>query len=135
AQEAARAGRRVAAHAHGAEGMKNAIRAGVHSIEHGTLMNDEALELFLVHKTFLVPTLSAIQSALEHGKTRGLPDHALQKCAVMAEDLKTNFRKDAKSGVRIAMLSDDGTPFNLYARTAQALRRMVQFGITAMLAI
>src|SRR5216117_1623403 len=75
-QEAARAGRRVAAHAHGAEGMQNAIRAGVHSIEHGTLLNDDALELFLVHKTFLVPTLSAIQSALEHGKTRGMPDHA-----------------------------------------------------------
>src|SRR5437773_3012071 len=63
--EAGRSGRRVAAHAHGAEGMKTAIRAGVHSIEHGTLMDQEALELFLVHKTFLVPTLSAIQSGLE----------------------------------------------------------------------
>ena len=134
-QEAARAGRRVAAHAHGAEGMQNAIRAGVHSIEHGTLLNDDALELFLVHKTFLVPTLSAIQSALEHGKTRGLPDHALQKCAVMAEDLKTNFRKAAKAGVRIAMGTDAGTPFNPHGRNAQELRRMVQLGLTPMQAI
>ena len=134
-QEAARAGRRVAAHAHGAEGMQNAIRAGVHSIEHGTLLNDDALELFLVHKTFLVPTLSAIQSALEHGKTRGMPDHAFQKCAVMAEDLKTNFRKAAKAGVRIAMGTDAGTPFNPHGRNAQELRRMVQLGLTPMQAI
>src|SRR5881396_1374463 len=90
--EAGRSGRRVAAHAHGAEGMKTAIRAGVHSIEHGTLMDQEALELFLVHKTFLVPTLSAIQSGMEHGKKGGMPDYALQKCVAMVDDLRANFR-------------------------------------------
>src|SRR5207244_12904075 len=67
-EEAARAGRRVAAHAHGAEGMKNALRAGVHSIEHGTLLDDEALDLFLERRAFLVPALSAIQPALRDVK-------------------------------------------------------------------
>jgi imidazolonepropionase-like amidohydrolase len=134
-QEAARAGRRVAAHAHGAEGMKNAIRAGVHSIEHGTLLDDDALELFLIHKTFLVPTLSAIQSGIEHGRTQGMPDWAFQKCTVMAEDLKANFRKAAKAGVRIAMGTDAGTPFNPHGRNAQELRRMVQLGLAPMQAI
>jgi imidazolonepropionase-like amidohydrolase len=134
-QEAVRAGRRVAAHAHGAEGMKNAIRAGVHSIEHGTLLDNDALELFLVHKTFLVPTLSAILSGVEHGETGGMAAHALQKCAMMAEDLKANFRKAAKAGVRIAMGTDAGTPFNPHGRNAQELRRMVQLGLSPMQAI
>jgi len=133
--EAGRSGRRVAAHAHGAEGMKTAIRAGVHSIEHGTLMDQEALELFLVHKTFLVPTLSAIQSGMEHGKKGGMPDYALQKCVAMVDDLRANFRRAAKAGVRIAMGTDAGTPFNPHGRNAQELRRMVELGLTPMQAI
>jgi imidazolonepropionase-like amidohydrolase len=134
-EEAARAGRRVAAHAHGAEGMKNAIRAGVHSIEHGTMMDEEALDLFRAHKTFLVPTLSAIQSGLEHGKKGGLPDDAMEKCARMGDSLRANFRKAVKAGVRIAMGTDAGTPFNPHGRNAQELRRMVQLGLTPMQAI
>src|SRR5438552_5067910 len=133
--EAGRSGRRVAAHAHGAEGMKTAIRAGVHSIEHGTLMDQEALELFLVHKTFLVPTLSAIQTGMEHGKKGGMPDYALQKCVAMVDDLRANFRRAAKAGVRIAMGTDAGTPFNPHGRNAQELRRMVELGLTPMQAI
>lgn len=134
-EEAARSGRRVAAHAHGAEGMKNAIRAGVHSIEHGTMLDDEALALFRAHKTFLVPTLSAIQSGLEHGKKGGMPDYAMEKCAAMVDALRANFRKAVKAGVRIAMGTDAGTPFNPHGRNAQELRRMVQLGLSPMQAI
>ena len=133
--EAARAGRRVAAHAHGAEGMKNAIRAGVHSIEHGTLLDDEAVELFLTHRTFLVPTLSAIQSGCEMGKQGGMPDYAVQKSMALGEEQKKTFRKAVKAGVRIAMGTDAGTPFNPHGRNAQELRRMVEFGMTPMMAI
>ncbi|HEV8243873.1 MAG TPA: amidohydrolase family protein [Nitrospirales bacterium] len=134
-EEATRAGRRVAAHAHGAEGMKNAIRAGVHSIEHGTLLDDEAIDLFLTHGTFLVPTLSAIQSGCEMGRAHGMPDDAVRKCAVLGEEQKKTFRKAMKAGVRIAMGTDAGTPFNPHGRNAQELRRMVAFGMTPMQAI
>lgn len=134
-EEATRAGRRVAAHAHGAQGMKNAIRAGAHSIEHGTLLDDEAIELFLKHRTFLVPTLSAIQSGCEMGKQGGMPDYAVQKSAVLGEEQKKTFRKAVKAGVRIAMGTDAGTPFNPHGRNAQELRRMVEFGMTPMQAI
>jgi imidazolonepropionase-like amidohydrolase len=133
--EATRAGRRVAAHAHGAAGMKNAIRAGVHSIEHGTLLDDDAIELFLKHGTFLVPTLSAIQSGCEMGRAHGMPDYAVQKCAALGEKQKKTFRKAVKAGVRIAMGTDAGTPFNPHGRNAQELRRMVAFGMTPMQAI
>jgi imidazolonepropionase-like amidohydrolase len=134
-EEAKRAGRRIAAHAHGPDGIKNAIRAGVHSIEHGTLLDDEALELFLVHKTFLVPTLSAIQSGLERGKKGGMPQEAFQKCELLGNELARNFRKAAKAGVRIAMGTDAGTPFNMHGANAQELRRMVRLGLTPMQAI
>jgi imidazolonepropionase-like amidohydrolase len=134
-EEAARAGRRVAAHAHGAEGMKNAIRAGVHSIEHGTLLDDDTVKLFLLHKTFLVPTLSAIQTGVEHGKMGGIPDHALQKVTLLADGLKVNFQKAIRAGVRIAMGTDAGTPFNLHGRNAQELRRMVDLGLSPLQAI
>ena len=134
-EEATSAGRRVAAHAHGAEGMKNAIRAGVHSIEHGTLLDDEAIALFLTHGTFLVPTLSAIQSGCEMGRAGGMPDYAVQKCAALGEEQKKTFRKAVKAGVRIAMGTDAGTPFNPHGRNAQELRRMVEFGMTPMQAI
>jgi imidazolonepropionase-like amidohydrolase len=133
--EAARAGRRVAAHAHGAQGMKNALRAGVHSIEHGTLLDDEAIELFLTHRTFLVPTLSAIQSGCEMGTQGGMPDYAVRKSAALGEEQKRTFRKAVKAGVRIAMGTDAGTPFNPHGRNAQELRRMVDFGLTPMQAI
>jgi imidazolonepropionase-like amidohydrolase len=134
-EEATRAGRRVAAHAHGAAGMKNAIRAGVHSIEHGTLLDDEAIALFLKHGTFLVPTLSAIQSGCEMGRAHGMPDYAVQKCAALGEKQKKTFRKAVTAGVRIAMGTDAGTPFNPHGRNAQELRRMVAFGMTPMKAI
>ncbi len=134
-EEATRAGRRVAAHAHGAEGMKNAIRAGVHSIEHGTLLDDDALKLFLLHKTFLVPTLSAIQTGVECGKMGGIPDEAFQKVTLLGEGLKANFQKAIRAGVRIAMGTDAGTPFNLHGHNAQELRRMVDLGLTPVQAI
>jgi len=133
--EAVRGGRRVAAHAHGAVGMKNALRAGVHSIEHGTLLDDEAIALFLKHRTFLVPTLSAIQSGCEMGRQGGMPDYALQKSLAMGGAQKQTFRKAVKAGVRIAMGTDAGTPFNRHGRNAQELRRMVEFGMTPMQAI
>src|SRR2546425_1719274 len=82
-EEATRAGRRVAAHAHGAEGMKNALRAGVHSIEHGTLLDDEALDLFLERQAFLVPTRSE-----EH--TSELQSLAYLVCRLLLEKKKNN---------------------------------------------
>jgi len=134
-EEAARAGRRVAAHAHGAEGMKNAIRAGVHSIEHGTLLDDEAIALLLTHQTFLVPTLSAVQSGCEQGQKGGMPDDAVEKSLALGEEQKRTFRKAVNAGVLIAMGTDAGTPFNRHGQNAQELRRMVEFGMAPMRAI
>jgi imidazolonepropionase-like amidohydrolase len=100
-------GFKVAVHAHGAEGMKRAIRAGVNSIEHGTLMDDEAIELFKKHGTWYVPTITAGQSVADSAKIPGYyPPLVLPKALEIGPQLKTTFIKAYKAGVKIAFGTD-----------------------------
>ena len=134
-EEAARAGCKVAAHAHGASGMKNAIHAGAHSIEHATLMDDEAAALFEKHAVYMVPTLSALAKtgACRHGC--GIPDDALDKAKAMTKRHQRSFRQAHQRGLLIAMGTDAGTPFNHHGDNAQELERMVALGMSPMEAI
>jgi imidazolonepropionase-like amidohydrolase len=133
--EAKRAGRKVAAHAHAASGIKNAIHAGVHSIEHATLMDEEAAGLFEKHAVFMVPTLSALATtgACRHGC--GIPDDALEKAKAMTKRHQRSFRQAHQRGLFIAMGTDAGTPFNHHGDNAQELERMVALGMSPMEAI
>jgi imidazolonepropionase-like amidohydrolase len=133
--EARRAGRRVAAHAHGAEGMKNAVRAGAHSIEHGTLMDDECAALMKERGVFMVPTLSALATTAGGHDLCGIPDSAILKARNMRARHEVSFQKALRSGVRIALGTDAGTPFNHHGDNAQELERMVALGMTEMEAI
>lgn len=132
---ARRAGRRVAAHAHSAQGMKNAIRAGAHSIEHATLMDEEAAALMKTHGTVMVPTLSALATTAGCGLSCGVPETAVAKAKAMVSRHKTSFRMAHRAGVAIAMGTDAGTPFNYHGENAQELERMVALGMTPMEAI
>ena len=132
---ARRAGRRVAAHAHSALGMKNAIRAGAHSIEHATLMDEEAAALMKAHGTVMVPTLSALATTAGCGLSCGVPETAVAKAKAMVARHKTSFRMAHRAGVAIAMGTDAGTPFNFHGENAQELERMVALGMTPMEAI
>ncbi|MBH0199825.1 MAG: amidohydrolase family protein [Nitrospira sp.] len=133
--EARRAGRKVAAHAHGASGMKNAILAGVHSIEHATLMDDEAATLFDRHGVYMVPTLSALATTAACRRGCGIPDSALDKAKAMTKRHQASFRLAHRLGIPIAMGTDAGTPFNFHGDNAQELERMVALGMTPMEAI
>jgi imidazolonepropionase-like amidohydrolase len=133
--EARRAGRRVAAHAHGAEGMKNAIKAGAHSIEHATLMDEEAAGLMREYGVFMVPTLSALATTAACGLTCGIPESALSKAKSMQARHEASFKKASRAGVNIALGTDAGTPFNYHGQNAQELERMVALGLTPMDAI
>lgn len=133
--EARRAGRKVAAHAHGASGMKNAIRAGVHSIEHATLMDDETATLFDRHGVYMVPTLSALATTAACRRGCGIPDSALDKAKAMTKRHQASFRLAHRRGIPIAMGTDAGTPFNFHGDNAQELERMVALGLTPMEAI
>src|SRR5438093_10595507 len=133
--EARRAGRRVAAHAHGAEGMKNAIRAGAHSIEHATLMDDEAAALMREQGVFMVPTLSALATTADCGLPCGIPETAVLKARAMRSRHEASFKRAHRSGIPIAFATDAGTPLNHHGENAQELDRMVALGMSQMEAI
>ncbi|UOQ94539.1 amidohydrolase family protein [Halobacillus shinanisalinarum] len=104
-----RKGVKVMAHAQGAEGIKNAIRAGIYSIEHGIYIDDEAIELMLENGTFLVPTLLAPISVLESSERDDkMAPYAVEKSKEVVEAHKASIAKAYKAGVKIAMGTDAG---------------------------
>jgi imidazolonepropionase-like amidohydrolase len=107
-QEAAyRRGVKVMAHAQGAEGVKNAVRAGVHSIEHGICLDDEAVELMLRHGTYLVPTLVAPLGVLETAEATGaMPEWGVRKAREVVDVHRDSIARAHRAGVRIAMGTD-----------------------------
>jgi imidazolonepropionase-like amidohydrolase len=131
-EEAQLGGRKVAAHAHGASGMKNAIHAGVHSIEHATLMDDDAAMLMKQRGVFMVPTLSALATTAGCRIGCGIPESAREKAKAMTKRHAISFKKAHRSSIPIAMGTDAGTPFNYHGENAQELDRMVAFGMTPM---
>lgn len=136
AVDAARhAEKKVAAHAHGASGMKNAILAGVRSIEHATLLDEEAGALMKRYGVYMVPTLSALATTAACRPSCGIPESALAKAKSMTKRHQDSFKYAHQSGISIAMGTDAGTPFNYHGDNAQELERMVAFGMTPMEAI
>jgi imidazolonepropionase-like amidohydrolase len=129
-EEAHKAGKRAAAHAIGTSGIKNAIRAGINTIEHGCLLDDEAIELLLANKVFLVPTLVAPYHIVEVGTQAGIPEYAVEKAKALIERHRESFQKAAKAGVQIAMGTDAGTPFNRHGENALELEFMAELGLS-----
>lgn len=122
--EAHRHGMRVAAHAIGTQGIKNALRAGVDSIEHGHMLDDEAIELFKSRHAFLVPTLTAPTCILAHLEDGRQPQHVLDKARTVNEAMLANVRRAYENGVRIAGGSDAGTPYNYHENYAYEVELM-----------
>jgi imidazolonepropionase-like amidohydrolase len=116
---------RVAAHAIGTNGIKNALRAGVDSIEHGHLLDDEAIALFAERGTALVPTLAAVACICENAKDGGMPDFVVRKATEIFERARENIARAWRAGVRIAGGSDAGTPYNYHQNYAYELELMV----------
>ena len=101
--------RKTAAHAHGAEGAKRAIRAGIDSIEHGTFLDQEGLRLMKAKGTYLVPTLIAPKGVLERlGRGGNLPPNVIQKAKAAADRLDYTFRQAVQEVVQIALGTDAG---------------------------
>ena len=104
--DAHRLGRKVAAHAHGAQGVIWASEAGVDSVEHGHLMNDEAIATLKKNGTYLVPTLYLIDWHREHAAQANLPDYLKWKMELVSKAAKENVRKAIAAGVKIGMGTD-----------------------------
>lgn len=127
-------GYKVAAHCHGAEAMKRAVRAGVNSIEHGTMMDDEVMQLMKQHGTYYVPTITAGKSVGDSAKKPGYyPALVTPKALAIGPRIHSTFGKAYKAGVKIAF----GTDAGVYAHGKNWLEfvYMTEVGMPAMEAI
>jgi imidazolonepropionase-like amidohydrolase len=125
--EAHARGRKVAAHAHGAEGAKRAIKAGVDSLEHGTLMDDEGLELMKRKGTWYVPTALAFHGVKELADQGNLPPDTVVKLRAVNVRREQVMRKAIDLGVRIAFGTDAGV-FR-HGRNAEEFALLVEAGL------
>ena len=132
-EQAAEYGTFVAAHAHGAEGIKRAVRAGARSIEHGSLIDDEAIELMVEHGTFLVADIYSGDYIEEEGRRRGWPEEILRKNEDTTDAQREGFQKAVKAGVTVAFGTDSGV--YPHGWNARQLPYMVRFGMTSMQAV
>jgi imidazolonepropionase-like amidohydrolase len=131
--EAHRLGRKVAAHAHGAQGIKDAILAGVDSIEHGSFIDEEGIQLMKQHGTYLVPTLYLGDWLLENYQKLGLTDDMVAKAKLVLPAARQNVARAFREGVKVAFGTDAAVyPHGL---NAHEFAVMVKLGLTPLAAI
>jgi len=133
--EAHKAGKKTATHAQGIDGIKNAVRAGIDSVEHGVFLDEEAADMMVNRGTYLIPTFSAIYNIIKYGEEHGIPKFAVDKAKAIKEVHFERFQMARKKGVNIAMGTDAGTPFNRHGDNLFELKHMVDMGMTPMEAI
>jgi imidazolonepropionase-like amidohydrolase len=132
-EEAHRQGRKVAAHAHGAQAIIDAAKAGVDSIEHGSLIDEEGIRTMKEHGTYLVADIYNDDFILGLGKQYGFTDEMLEKERMVGQQQREGFRKAAQAGVKIAFGTDAGV--YPHGGNAKQFAYMVKYGLTPMQAI
>jgi imidazolonepropionase-like amidohydrolase len=131
-EEAHKAGKKTATHAQGTTGIKNAIKAGIDSIEHGFYLDDEIFEMMKEKGVFLVATLVAPYFIVENGKDGTIPEYAVKKATDAMEAHQESFKKAYKAGVKIAMGTDSGTPYNHHGSAPHEIKLMIECGMNPM---
>jgi imidazolonepropionase-like amidohydrolase len=132
-EEAAMWGKKVAAHAHGAEAIKRAVRAGVASVEHGSLLDDEGIKLMKERGTYLVADIYNDDFILSRYKELNYPEMMLEKERVVGRLQRENFARAVKAGVKIAFGTDAGV--YPHGQNGRQFAYMVKGGLTPMQAI
>jgi imidazolonepropionase-like amidohydrolase len=132
-EEAAKRGTFVAAHAHGAEGIKNAVRAGVRTVEHGSFLDDEGIALMVKHGTWLVADIYNGDYTEEVGTRDRWPEEIMRKNRETTDLQRANFAKAVKAGVRIGYGTDSG--IYPHGDNARQFAYMVKYGMTPLDAI
>jgi imidazolonepropionase-like amidohydrolase len=132
-EEAHAAGRKVAAHAHGARGIKNALAAGVDSIEHGSLIDDEGIAMMVKQGTWLVADIYNDDYILGRAREFHIPEEFIEKEKKLGQLQRDNFAKAVKAGVKVAFGTDAGV--YPHGENARQFAYMVQYGLTPARAI
>ncbi|GGD62528.1 Xaa-Pro dipeptidase [Emticicia aquatilis] len=132
-EEATMWGKKVAAHAHGTEGIKRAVKAGVASIEHGSFIDDEGIQLMKQKGTYLVADIYNDDYILAEYAKLGFPQKIIEKERLVGRTQRENFQKAAKAGVKIAYGTDSGV--YPHGDNAKQFFYMVKYGLTPAQAI
>jgi imidazolonepropionase-like amidohydrolase len=127
--EGLKLGKHTAAHAHGAGGIKNAVRAGVRTIEHGTMADDEAISMMAGNGVFLIPTLAVDAAWKAHAAERSVPSFMLEKINRIHLEYADVLEKAVAAGIPIAMGTDAGTNFNYHGKNAIEIVIYVERGL------
>lgn len=128
-EEAHKAFRIVGAHAQAAQGIRNAVEAGVDSIEHGVWLDEATIALMVERGTCMVPTLTAPHHIAHGGLEAGIAPYMVEKGWQVLDAHLASFRAALKAGVRVAMGTDQGTPLNRPGENAQEIVRMAEHGL------
>jgi imidazolonepropionase-like amidohydrolase len=126
-------GRGVAAHAIGAEGILQAVRAGVDSIEHAVQMTTVNVREMVARGTFRGPTISALLGIVDHART--VPAYAVEKARALTDDARASHARALRAGVRHVCSTDAGTPYNPHGNGPNELVAMVEWGMSPLAAM
>jgi imidazolonepropionase-like amidohydrolase len=119
----------------GTQGILNALRAGIDSIEHGVFLDEETISLMVNRDVPLVPTISALYHIESKGVEAGIPAFAVDKTLRLKPSHIESVRMAREAGVRVAMGTDAGTPFNVHGENLGELQRLVEVGYSPMEAL
>lgn len=134
-EEAHAAGKTANAHAHGAEGIKRAVLAGVDSVEHCYFIDPEGIEMMLARGAVLVATSAAVRNVVFHGVAAGIPRHMVEKAQSAISAHVSGFKAAHAAGVRLAMGTDSGVPFTRHGNNLDELDHLVEMGLSPQEAI
>jgi len=132
-EEAHSWGRKVAAHAIGAEGVLRAVRAGVDSVEHCNQLTSSAAREMVARGTFRGPTLCAVRGLCDHLDT--VPSYAAEKALTVHDDSRHSMRRAVRAGVRHVVSTDAGTPFNPHGGAGREVGFLVDWGMSPLQAL
>ena len=125
-EEAHKAGRRTATHAQGSQGILNALKAGIDSIEHGFYFTEEIVSIMIERSVPMIPTISALFHIVRNGVEAGIPAYAVEKANRVKEAHLESIKLAKKSGVAVAMGTDAGTPFNMHGANLWEAKLLVE---------
>ena len=119
----------TATHAHGTNGIKAAVRAGVTTVEHGMILDEEAIELMLEHGTYLTPTIIAAERICVKGPEMGLTPWMVEKANQALSHHEWGFRQCLERGVPITFGTDSATPYNYHGKQGYEFELLQRFGM------
>lgn len=119
----------TATHAHGTKGIKAAVRAGVTTVEHGMILDEEAIELMLEHGTYLTPTIIAAERICVKGPEMGLTPWMVEKANQALSHHEWGFRQCLEKGVPITFGTDSATPYNYHGKQGYEFELLQRFGM------